>query len=42
VDAGTLKPLVNDRRFPVAEIASAHALVESGAIGKVVVEFQDI
>jgi NADPH2:quinone reductase len=42
VDAGTLKPLVNDRRFPAAEIASAHALVESGAIGKVVVEFQGI
>jgi NADPH:quinone reductase-like Zn-dependent oxidoreductase len=42
VDAGTLKPLVNDRRFPAAEIASAHALVESGTIGKVVVEFQGI
>jgi NADPH:quinone reductase-like Zn-dependent oxidoreductase len=42
VDAGQLKPLVNDRRFPPAEIASAHALVESGTIGKVVVEFQGI
>ena len=42
VDAGTLRPLVNDRRFPAAEIASAHALVESGTIGKVVVEFQGI
>ena len=42
VDAGTLKPLVNDRRFPAAEIAAAHALVESGTIGKVVVEFQGI
>jgi NADPH2:quinone reductase len=40
VDAGKLRPLVNDRRFPTAEIASAHALVESGTIGKVVVEFQ--
>lgn len=42
VDVEKLKPLVNDRRFPVAEIASAHALVESGTIGKVVVEFQGI
>ena len=40
VDAGKLRPLVNDRRFPTAEIASAHVLVESGTIGKVVVEFQ--
>jgi NADPH:quinone reductase-like Zn-dependent oxidoreductase len=42
VDAGLLKPLVNDRRFPATEITSAHALVESGTIGKVVVEFQGI
>jgi NADPH2:quinone reductase len=42
VDAGKLRPLVNDRRFPTAEIASAHALVESGTIGKVVVEFLGI
>jgi NADPH2:quinone reductase len=39
VYAGKLKPLLNDQRFPSTEIASAHALVESGIIGKVVVEF---
>jgi NADPH:quinone reductase-like Zn-dependent oxidoreductase len=37
-DAGKLRPLLNDRRFSSAEIAAAHALVESGATGKVVVE----
>jgi NADPH2:quinone reductase len=42
VDDGKLRPLVNDRRFPPAEIASAYALVESGAIGKVIVEFLGI
>ena len=42
VDAGKLKPLVNDRRFSAAEIASAHALVESGTVGKVIVEFHGI
>lgn len=38
-DAGKLRPLLNDRRFTTSEIAAAHALVESGALGKVVVEF---
>ena len=38
-DADKLKPLLNDQRFSPANIAVAHALVESGAIGKVVVEF---
>jgi len=38
-DAGQLRPLLNDRRFSPADIAAAHALVESGALGKVVVEF---
>jgi NADPH:quinone reductase len=38
-DAGRLKPLLNDQRFSTANIAAAHALVESGALGKVVVEF---
>jgi NADPH:quinone reductase len=38
VDAGKLSPLLNDRVIAVADIDVAHALVESGAIGKVVVE----
>jgi NADPH:quinone reductase len=38
-DAGELKPLLNERRFAPADVAEAHALVESGALGKVVVEF---
>jgi NADPH2:quinone reductase len=42
VDTGKLSPLLNTRRFPPAEIAAAHALVELGTIGKVVVEFQGI
>ena len=34
-----LRPLLNERRFSTADIAAAHALVESGgALGKVVVE----
>jgi NADPH:quinone reductase-like Zn-dependent oxidoreductase len=37
-DDGKLKPVVNERRFCAEEIAAAHALVESGALGKVVVE----
>lgn len=41
VDAGKLRPLVNDKRFSEADIASAQALVGSGAVGKVVVEFQN-
>jgi NADPH:quinone reductase len=38
-DSGKLKPLLNELQFSPAEIAEAHALVESGAVGKVVVEF---
>jgi NADPH:quinone reductase-like Zn-dependent oxidoreductase len=38
VEAGKLRPLVNERRFSAAEIEAAHALVEAGAVGKVVVE----
>jgi NADPH:quinone reductase-like Zn-dependent oxidoreductase len=37
-EAGKLKPLLNERRFTTAEIAAAHALVEAGALGKIVVE----
>jgi NADPH:quinone reductase-like Zn-dependent oxidoreductase len=37
-EAGSLRPLLNGRRFSIAEVDSAHALVESGALGKVVVE----
>lgn len=37
-EAGKLKPLVNERRFSAEEIGAAHALVEAGALGKVVVE----
>jgi NADPH:quinone reductase len=38
-EAGKLRPLLSDRRFSFKDIAAAHALVESGALGKVVVEF---
>jgi NADPH2:quinone reductase len=38
-DRGQLKPLLHQQRFSSAEIDAAHALVESGALGKVVVEF---
>jgi hypothetical protein len=38
VETGNLKPLLNDQLFSVADIDSAHALVESGAVGKVVVD----
>lgn len=34
VDAGKLRPLVNERRFLAANIASAHALVGSGPAAK--------
>jgi NADPH:quinone reductase len=37
VEAGKLKPFLNDRSFSAGEIAEAHALVESGALGKVVI-----
>jgi NADPH:quinone reductase len=38
VDAGKLKPLLNEKRFSTSEIEAAHALVESGAMGKVVID----
>jgi NADPH:quinone reductase len=38
-DSGRLRPLMNDQRFSPDNIAAAHTLVESGALGKVVVEF---
>lgn len=37
-EAGKLKPLLSRERFSIAEIHEAHAVVESGALGKVVVE----
>ena len=39
IEAGKLKPLLNDHGFSFADIDAAHALVESGSVGKVVVEF---
>jgi NADPH:quinone reductase len=38
VEAGKLRPLLSDQRFSIEEVGGAHALVESGAVGKVVVE----
>jgi len=38
VEAGKLKPLLNDHVIPIVDIDTAHALVEAGAVGKVVVE----
>jgi len=38
VEAGKLKPLLNDHIISTADIDTAHALVESGAVGKVVVD----
>jgi NADPH2:quinone reductase len=40
VDDGKLRPLLNRQRFFPADIAVSHALVESGALGKVVIDFQ--
>jgi NADPH:quinone reductase-like Zn-dependent oxidoreductase len=37
-EQGKLKPLLSARRFSTAEIAEAHAEVEAGSTGKVVVE----
>jgi NADPH2:quinone reductase len=39
VDAGKLVPLVSEQLFSTAEIDAAYALVESGTIGKVIVDF---
>ena len=38
-EAGKLKPLLNERRFSAGEADAAHALVEAGSLGRVVVEF---
>jgi NADPH2:quinone reductase len=38
-EAGKLRPLLNAQRFSTADIDAAHAVVESGSLGKVVVEF---
>lgn len=37
IEAGKLRPLLNERSFSTDEIAAAHAAVEAGALGKVVV-----
>jgi NADPH2:quinone reductase len=37
-EAGKLRPLLNEQRFAIEDIGAAHVLVESGALGKVVVE----
>jgi NADPH:quinone reductase len=38
-DDGKLKPLLSTERFDASTIGQAHALVASGSLGKVVVEF---
>lgn len=38
VEEGKLRPLLNEQHFSIRDIGAAHALVESGATGKVVVE----
>ena len=40
-EAGKLRPLLNEHHFSTSEIAAAHALVESSALGKVVVEIEN-
>lgn len=37
-DGGKLRPLLNEHRFSTADIDAAHASVESGVLGKVVVD----
>jgi hypothetical protein len=37
-EGGKLRPLLNKQRFSWADIDAAHSLVESGALGKVVVD----
>jgi NADPH:quinone reductase-like Zn-dependent oxidoreductase len=38
-DDGKLRPLLSEQSFSIAEIDEAHALVASGAFGKVVIDF---
>jgi NADPH:quinone reductase-like Zn-dependent oxidoreductase len=40
-DSGKLRPLLNDQRFCPADIDAAHALVGSGALGKVVIDLRE-
>jgi NADPH:quinone reductase-like Zn-dependent oxidoreductase len=40
-DSGKLKPLLNEQSFSSVDIDAAHALVESGVLGKVVVDLLD-
>jgi NADPH:quinone reductase-like Zn-dependent oxidoreductase len=40
VDAGKLKPLVNESRFTTSQLAAAYLAAESGATGKAVVEIR--
>lgn len=40
-ERGKLEPLLNERLFSTSEIGAAHALVERGALGKVVVDIAD-
>ena len=43
VDKGKIRPLIDDKTFSFSEVAAAHSHLESGAIGKVVLEcsFED-
>jgi NADPH:quinone reductase-like Zn-dependent oxidoreductase len=40
VERGKLRPVLNEKRFFASDIDGAHAIVGSGALGKVVVEFE--
>ena len=40
VEAGKLRPLLSEQRFSTGDIAAAHALVESGSLGKAIVEIE--
>ena len=39
-DAGKLRPLLSTQQFSASEIDAAHAVVETGALGKVVVDLE--
>jgi NADPH:quinone reductase-like Zn-dependent oxidoreductase len=40
-ESGKLRPLLNKQHFSPANIGDAHAAVESGSMGKVVVDIQN-
>jgi NADPH:quinone reductase-like Zn-dependent oxidoreductase len=40
VERGKLRPFLNEKRFLASDIDAAHAIVGSGALGKVVIEFE--